>query len=262
MARGSQRTAGAALPPMNIPAAVRHASEWAGIPTHARVLHAMAHASGLAVTHTADPAFAYLSRQHLQGRAGFLWIGTGDAFKGCGIFKASTNWAFMEWGSTETGEGLRVDLLRPDAAKDVVVAFHERYAPIGSRSFARFAAMAAADGDYQAFRGAVLQPVEVSVAKGEVWEEWRGPVQITLTAQVVKWFQRRALFGPITRAAKKADGAVGMSEETARLMRNELLLNHPDLEFYESANDHRRHLFALLRSIDRALAAYKGRQHG
>jgi hypothetical protein len=193
MARRFQQSEGAALPPLNIPAATRFASEWARLPAHARVLHAMAHKAGLMVTHTADKI---LPEGFAGDRDGFLWIGEGRAFKASGLFKASTDWHFYGWGATQTGEGLNVELFRfPDHdGGSVVAAFHKSYPPPDSRGLGRFCAMAQADAAYQSFRAATLKQLDAG-ALVEPDEEDEGPlIQVWINEQVRDDYLARGVF--------------------------------------------------------------------
>lgn len=184
----SQRSAPCAVLSLDIRAARVWPQAWRLLPTHAKLLTAMADASGLTV---------------INAEGVWVWGGTQEQFSQSGVFKPSQDWDFGTRGQAETDEGDHATLWR--STRDCPdVAARMRFNKGGPRSAIRLAAIAAADKQFQVFRSTLLAPVSGLIYEPipPLEEGWEGPIRVFLTASAFGHFMRAGVFRQFWMAAE------------------------------------------------------------
>lgn len=174
-------------PTLQILAARRYPVEWAALPTHAKVLFALAEGAGLTIFYVAD------TEEDIPPDKRNLWLWGGEvaAFRASGLFPDSMNWDFEGWASCSTADGLRVDLNRKG---QIIFATHRGFAAPDRKRNARFVELAKDDAGFQRFRAAALAPLPA-------WSEWvddfDGPAHVWIVREVLADYKGRGVFGAL-----------------------------------------------------------------
>lgn len=186
----------AAQPSLNIRAATLFPGDWQALPTHGKVLTALAAQAGLTI---------------ICHRGQWGWAGTCDQLKASGLFPRSQLWD--EVGEEiSTGDGIRATIVPPVEAGTVTLFVW--FVPMRPASRGALAAMASTDAAFRTFLAATLQPVDVSAEEPTKFDEgWEGPIEVTISPRVFGLFKQRGVFRQFWMA-----GGYFVSESMARAL--------------------------------------------